>query len=197
MNGEQRVRALRFRAIFPTFRHAPLVEQKEMRNERHAIFLLSSGRSRCGKKRKEKISNVSPRIFSMDKDYSKRNPIDRISYAFRTRPSTISRKPPYAMEIYDSHPSSNPSQYALTFFISIRGVWIHSIIVDHATSNEERDLERRGRFTKTQVSLFQYFQLIHLLFYRSLILVSCLPDPSYLSTNIKKKRIAVVCLYDR
>lgn len=120
MNGEQRVRALRFRAIFPTFRHAPLVEQKEMRNERHAIFLLSSGRSRCGKKRKEKISNVSPRIFSMDKDYSKRNPIDRISYTFRTRPSTISRKPPYPMEIYDSHPSSNPfySKYALTFFIS-------------------------------------------------------------------------------
>ena len=54
MNGEQRVRALRFRAIFPTFRHAPLVEQKEMRNERHAIFLLSSGRSRCGKKKKGK-----------------------------------------------------------------------------------------------------------------------------------------------
>lgn len=162
-----------------------------MRNERHAIFLLSSGRSRCGKKRKEKISNVSPRIFSMDKDYSKRNPIDRISYAFRTRPSTISRKPPYPMEIYDSHPSSNPfySKYFL-YFYGIRGVWIHGIIVDHATSNEERDLERS--FTKTQVSLFQYFQLIHVLFYRSLILVSCLPDPSYLSTDIKKKRIAVV-----
>lgn len=68
----------------------------------------------------KKERNVSPRIFSMDKDYSKRNPIDRISYAFRTRPSTISRKPPYPMEIYDSHPSSNPfySKYALTFFIS-------------------------------------------------------------------------------
>lgn len=28
------------------------------------------------------------------------------------------------------------------YFYGIRGVWIHGIIVDHATSNEERDLER-------------------------------------------------------